>query len=774
VNRSRFPSRSVAILSCAIHQTATARSVSVLAFIVSSSGKITASITATTAGGIDNSDMVPGLTGLKTVTSLPAAAGYSGSRLVLNSVDAKLYRYVGGAWIKAVDGADVTAATLPGVALVNKSIGTDQLMANSVTANEIKVGTIGAAQIAAGAISTSKLLITSMSELNPDPGFRDTGFWDNVGIYNGALGTSAGSVPGWYNIHGSDIDSIMGTRMYAMLWEAYFSGTGRQHLWSKTQYNIKGGMTYQLSATGRNASSQNINLYMRLLNRDNALIADVPLAWTPGEDVYKSTQFVAPASVFSYQYIVFNTSGIAWAGNAQISNLQTIEAAGATAIKDGAITTDKITVGQLNGDRIAVGTLDANTLKANSILAGSVTVNGTALSTTQTQAANGGLLNWYDASAGNQYQFYGNKITRDAVLTGWYSNAYTKEIFRNSATITGTFDTVDAFIGLSVNRVYNNAADYQTINYSLHRSSNGNIYVYESGNSIVLGAEPGGAVSYSIVYDGRSVSYIRNNDNLTLRQVAAGPNLAFVGAVSLYSQGSSVSNLKVIGGMDNSLTAADPAARINAYSTQIDPGRIRVGGGGSIRNWMAGDDSTEINGGAIKANTIQANKLTIGNRGVTMMGVDFAYNRSDGALYWSAGYVFYTDDNNNAQSIPINSGGAAWNGQYTYIYWSQGSNNLSPTTQWNTVQANNGTYITVCTWFGGANFTPNYGGTIVDGDRITVNSIQANRMNVGSLSAITANIGLLKSADSGQRYEMDNNGYRYYDSAGTLRIKMGA
>jgi hypothetical protein len=511
-----------------------------------------------------------------------------------------------------MNGDRIVTGSLQANKIVAKSIGADQLAASSITANEIQVGTITAALIAAGAINTSKLLITSMSEANPDPGFRDVDFWDNVGVYNGKLGTSAGSVPGWYNSHGPDIDNIMGTRMYAMLWEAYFSGTGRQHLWSKTRTNIKGGMTYQLSASGRNASSQNIIVYQRLLDLNGGSLGDIGLTWTPGENTYKSVQFVAPANVYSYQYIVFNFAGIAWAGNAQISNLQTIEASGATAIVDGAITTNKITVGSLNGDRISVGTLDANTIRSGSVISNFVTVANTT----------------------------------------------------------------------------------------------GNL-----GDAVVA--------------------------------------------------------------------VQNPAAKINANTTQIDPGKITISGGTTLANWRGGGDNTQINGGAIAANTIAANKLTIGNRGISFMGVDFSYNRSDGALYWSAGYVFYTDDNNNAQSIPINSGGAAWNGQYTYIYWSQGSNNLTPTTQWNTVQFNNGAYITVCTWFGGANFTPNYGGTIVDGDRITTNTINANRIVTGSITAAQIGAGAITAdkltigSPTGARLTLANNLMSGYFANGNIAFQIG-
>lgn len=54
--------------------------------------------------------------------------------------------------------------------------------------------------------------------------------------------------------------------------------------------------------------------------------------------------------------------------------------------------------------------------------------------------------------------------------------------------------------------------------------------------------------------------------------------------------------------------AADPAARINSASTQIDPGKIVIDGGTSLADWR-GTDKTTIDGGKIEAKSIYASKL---------------------------------------------------------------------------------------------------------------------------------------------------------------------
>ena len=54
--------------------------------------------------------------------------------------------------------------------------------------------------------------------------------------------------------------------------------------------------------------------------------------------------------------------------------------------------------------------------------------------------------------------------------------------------------------------------------------------------------------------------------------------------------------------------AQDPATRINANSTTINPGKILIAGGTTLDNWR---DVTEIRGGAIKAYSVEAETLKI-------------------------------------------------------------------------------------------------------------------------------------------------------------------
>lgn len=74
---------------------------------------------------------------------------------------------------------------------------------------------------------------------------------------------------------------------------------------------------------------------------------------------------------------------------------------------------------------------------------------------------------------------------------------------------------------------------------------------------------------------------------------------------------------------------------------------------------------------------------------------------------------------------------------------------------------------------GGTRILLDAGNVIINGVSIQNNSITASKLSVASLSAITATIGLLRTASTGQRFELDNNGLRCYYSSGVAAIELG-
>lgn len=213
--------------------------------------------------------------------------------------------------------------------------------------------------------------------------------------------------------------------------------------------------------------------------------------------------------------------------------------------------------------------------------------------------------------------------------------------------------------------------------------------------------------------------------------------------------------------------AQDPAARVNANTTTIDPGKILISGSTTLSNWRNGTDLTKIEGGSIAANTISANKLTIGTRGIDITGIQFqAQVNTSGVptniVEWTAGKIIYTNDTGGVVSLDITAGTATWTSGVLYIYWTKGGTTLSSDTS--TGNAYGTDKIVLATYSGGVGLVVNYGRTIIDGSQITTGTVDANRLKADS--AIVNNIQV-----GGSNFTI--NGTAQGTGKGTLTVNDG-
>ncbi|GEP05571.1 TipJ family phage tail tip protein [Methylobacterium oxalidis] len=184
-------------------------------------------------------------------------------------------------------------------------------------------------------------------------------------------------------------------------------------------------------------------------------------------------------------------------------------------------------------------------------------------------------------------------------------------------------------------------------------------------------------------------------------------------------------------------TGTITADQINMATIKLGPDGILVGDG-TLSSVFAGSNSTKINGGALLANTIGANLLKIGVRGITVAGIEFAMERDangalTGKLTWTAGTISYVGDDGTVAVHSIAAGSLVTNGVRSYVWWCRraGVNTV--------LQAQNDTAtpsvaafintdidnIILCVSSGTTGLMPIYGGTIIDGTKITTRSIAA-------------------------------------------------
>lgn len=180
--------------------------------------------------------------------------------------------------------------------------------------------------------------------------------------------------------------------------------------------------------------------------------------------------------------------------------------------------------------------------------------------------------------------------------------------------------------------------------------------------------------------------------------------------------------------------ASDPAARINTGPvTQIVPGKIQISGATTLADWRMGGDETRINGGSISTNTITANKLSVGLRGV-VANITFTTN-SPGAnqVSWSAGSITYINDSGVSTTATTAAGSTTYSGTPRAIWWNRVSGNVNSGAV--ETPALNPQDILLAVYYGGTLLIDNHGRTIIEGDQIRTGGITANNIAAGAVTA---------------------------------------
>jgi predicted phage tail protein len=188
----------------------------------------------------------------------------------------------------------------------------------------------------------------------------------------------------------------------------------------------------------------------------------------------------------------------------------------------------------------------------------------------------------------------------------------------------------------------------------------------------------------------------------------------------------------------------DPAGLINAGTTQIDPGKIIIAGSTTLANWRNGADITKIEGGNIATNTIQANSLVIGARGVRVTGLKFTTDNLN-TVNWADGVIFWTDSTNNARAVSITHGGLFVSStDIAYIYWVEGAAVLSADNNEYTA-THNATGVLLAVYSQALGLLVLSGGTQINGADIKTGSIEAAQIKAGSITADKINVGTISS-----------------------------
>lgn len=307
------------------------------------------------------------------VGSLPGPASplrYEGS-LVVSTVDGKLYRFTGGSWTKATDGADLTP--------------------DSVTTGAIVAGAITAPLIDAGAVTASKLYVGDTTNLINDPIFQDidTGgttppYWTIADSTGACASFNSGTTPPAFfgrktavkwdcTVLGGSVTATIDVRTPASL------SAGNAPM-----IPVEQGHDYRFRAYFRSFNSCNKSAFLRVRFFDTTgtqLASPTGVsspAIDPTDAKFHAAQgapvelnFTAPQGC-AYVQCILRVQGSqpdtgAGAGQwfAAIPRLERV--ATGTLIQDGAITTEHIVAAGLDASAITAGTVTGDRMHANFI-----------------------------------------------------------------------------------------------------------------------------------------------------------------------------------------------------------------------------------------------------------------------------------------------------------------------------------------------------------------------------------------------------------------------
>jgi predicted phage tail protein len=681
------------------------------------------------AGAISFSKFSSDLSPVEVVGALPSTGNYEG-RIVYLTSDKKMYRWIG---------SGTKAAPVTGTA--SWSVATD--------ATDITTGTLSAARIAAASISATKLMLVPQGgTINADPTISDTALW----FTNGPTVTT-------------DADFAGGRA-----WVASVTGSAAFSEWVP----IDPAQVYRASvALKRMSGSASAYTAVQFADATQTPIAAASaVGWTStGDYVYFGLVGGVPPTTKTAYTVTFGEGqtaqipsnarymrlggyvNLGGTGTNRMGDVNLRSVIPAELIVDGTIVASKIKSGEISSVHISTSGLAADDIKTGTFSADRINVLASTVSISGAGVTIGGINT--NANTAN------TNATTALTGTAKYRTAGAPT---NAPTPTGITITENAN-GTRNIRVdwgaYTQGANQADFLFLFWRKANSapttsdsslgfNVNTGSASYHIFEGVNPADTFSFGIAAGRRTESGIEIG---TIQAPASAPQWVNV-ATGTPNYTANVGGTAAATVVSNAaLGAQNPADRINApaNTTLIEPGKILISGASTLASWRNGSDLTKIEGGSIATNTIAANMIRVGGRGIDIAGLEFEANRATvggsvvaNRVAWSAGTITYINDagtgfdthNIVAGSIPNPHTSGTM-----YIYWDRDSapTTLQPTT--NAAAAYGANRVVIATYRGGVDLVATYGRTIIDGSQITVDTLDANRVKAGTVLASTILVG---------------------------------
>lgn len=261
---------------------------------------------------------------------------------------------------------------------------------------------------------------------------------------------------------------------------------------------------------------------------------------------------------------------------------------------------------------------------------------------------------------------------------------------------------------------------------------------FETYHAYVRGNAPAGSSIVNVEYPNLS----------TPAKMHAGVRYISPMVIFNYGLGGALGNDMIVDSVTiDAVAEENVGALLNAGSTKVDPGKITIWGGSldQLPDIRHNGDWTSIDGGFIAANTISAEKIVVGQRNITPIGINFEANAGgvNNRLSWTSGRIRYVGGSDGTfQNVDIPAGQVDYDG-WIYVYWREGENQLRTTNQ-PTIAFQNENLI-LAQYEGGSKLNTNFGQTYIDGHyvksyaiegrHVKAEAIEAQHIKAGSINA---------------------------------------
>ncbi|MDE4297079.1 phage tail protein [Phaeobacter gallaeciensis] len=649
---------------------------------------------------------------------------------------------IGGLTLRRMNNAEL---------IVDGAISANHLDTNSVVAGKIAAGAVNAREIAAGAVTASKMLIADLTNLVPNGNVIDhdlTDYWGAVGgggeirvLTNNAsyyetgnasllLQKDSGNEAASINVHSE-----------------FFPIDATKKLYAET-------------AIKTNQTPTSAGAYFRILFYDHNKVEisghwdvaqnrPITTSWVKYSGEHQPPANAAFARVRLYNHDSQNTTNNLFFDRLVVRHMTAGELIVDGSIKASHVGTNEIIAnaaniknGVISNGKIA--NLDADKLTAGTALTNSLTVDGRAIGSmsrsdnlfddmTDLWSVVGGVGQFANTnSASNVVTGHNSQYARDEGSV-WAESPH-KIAYDPSKLYKVTF-RIKRGGGTNGGRVYLGVVGYKAdkvtrVNVSGSNSVSSSHYVVAS--SLNQDTMSSAFVEYTGYITGHAAAGASGDGTINNPGVA-NEYVRYIAPLAIfnYNLASGGRDMIVDSVKIEAIAEDDAAGLINSGSTQVNPGKILISGSTTLSDWRKGGDVTKIDGGKLSVNTVSSNKITIGNRGITLIGIIFS--TSGNVLSWTSGRIRYVGDSGSYTDQTISAGSVTYSGNWIYVYWQQGNSSFSTTTSPGTAIAENKAVI--AQYRGGSYLDQNFGRTIIDGDFIKTGTIEAGHIKTGTITA---------------------------------------